>query len=201
MAGSAKAALEPSRQDLCLDNWPIRRLDLLLWDLRYRQGNLIVDPHDPIKCNAVTFTEQLYDRTIAKFDVIYEKSDIRSTGLMYFKNGLLSRVSEPAFIEACSNGTWNSRQFFVDGKRHRLDGPAVLNYHDDTGPSEAWYVDDDLLLYFERYANSHDFMTYIEKHIYYAAHVLQIGVHNGWLSPDKAQAIRLSLELNDRNYC
>ena len=51
-----------------------------------------------------------------------------------------SEVVSKIVIETYTDGSTKFKSWYQDGKRHRLDGPAVINYDQDGSiESECWY--------------------------------------------------------------
>ena len=66
---------------------------------------------------------------------------IKGQELQWWKHGLLHRDNgKPAILNTSSN----RKEYYVDGKRHRIDGPAFV-----CDAIEAYYVND-VLLYDEK---------------------------------------------------
>jgi hypothetical protein len=59
---------------------------------------------------------------------------------MYYKNNVLHRVGKPAIERG--DGTW---EYYFEGKKHRIDGPAISSVYDDEGfyVEGAYYWDID----------------------------------------------------------
>jgi len=69
----------------------------------------------------------------------------------YNDDGEISRVGAPAIVRYETNGLSKSEEWFVDGKQHRLDGPAVIFYYtreDNTAmhiiKQETWYINGEI---------------------------------------------------------
>ena len=56
-------------------------------------------------------------------------------------DGKRHRLDGPAWVRYHDNGQVESEEWLVDGKRHRLDGPAYVEYHaNGQVAGEYWYV-------------------------------------------------------------
>jgi len=63
----------------------------------------------------------------------------------YFLNGERHRTDGPAYISYHKNGQISYEAYFLNGKRHRTDGPAYIGYHENGQVySEAYWINDDI---------------------------------------------------------
>jgi hypothetical protein len=62
---------------------------------------------------------------------IYNAGSYRNSKLYYNIKGYYSNVSGPAIIDSC-------KEWFVDGKRHRVGGPAIEYFNGE----KIWYQND-----------------------------------------------------------
>ena len=49
---------------------------------------------------------------------------------LYYLNEKRHRIDGPAFIKYDTNGNIQIEKYYINGKKHRIDGPAFIKYHD-----------------------------------------------------------------------
>ena len=73
----------------------------------------------------------------------YNSGEIESK--QWWINGKLHREEGPAFIEYSKSGEIEYVAWWLNGKRHRTDGPAMLKYYESGEiQHEEWYLNDEL---------------------------------------------------------
>jgi len=64
-----------------------------------------------------------------------KKNSYRENGQIryeiYHLNGKLHRTDGPAYIDYYENGQAYREEYFLSGERHRTDGPAYIGYHEN----------------------------------------------------------------------
>jgi len=75
--------------------------------------------------------------------------------IIYYKNGLVeckeywingnrNRLDGPAFIRYDYNGSIEYVEYWFNGKTHRLNGPARIYYNNNCKLTEYYYIDNEL---------------------------------------------------------
>ena len=135
-------------QDLKKARWYLERL---IQDLEKQHVKEItysnVDNSDQLKNKKIQKTKSESRFDDLKVDdnpptKIIRRPDDGSKSKEWYQDGKLHRLNGPAIIDYYEDGSIQSESWYQDGKRHRLDGPAyIIYYQDGSIQSESWYQD------------------------------------------------------------
>ena len=74
---------------------------------------------------------------------LYNEVVINDDSILYFLNGKFHRIGGPAVIRYYNDGPVCYKEYYLNGKLHRIDGPAVIGYNDnDSLGLEEYYIND-----------------------------------------------------------
>lgn len=97
------------------------------------------------------FTVKIYNKDdqeiimdAASFEVAKENltSNAQLWQIQYLKNDKIHKDDGPAEVWFDYEGHVSSEAWYVDGKRSRTKGPAVIGYEDGVISDEDWYLED-----------------------------------------------------------
>ncbi len=75
-----------------------------------------------------TFKIVKYDSTKYGIAIVYYDADRKIKEKVYMVNGKRHRLNGPAYLTYDQNGTLRGEIYFRDGVFHREDGPAIIAY-------------------------------------------------------------------------
>lgn len=72
------------------------------------------------------------------FKVLFSNDNIKYEE--YFLNGKYHRIDGPANIHWLNNGQKDIEEYYINGRLHREDGPSIIWYHNGRKLHELYYL-------------------------------------------------------------
>jgi hypothetical protein len=120
-------------------------IGLVLVFYKLKQGNNIIQIYegvDLVILKSLSFDdrEQLKSLEILRGTELFTRAvEDKKQRVIYTVDGKLHKIGGPAIIDYSLNGRVLSEFYFVNGLRHRVEGPAMVSYFENGRPSEVAY--------------------------------------------------------------
>lgn len=127
---------------------------MYIYQLQYKDG---YDEVKLVEYRPIKFTQFkhkiLHSTHIPAMKIFWNKNLIEER---WYLNGLIHRKNEPALTFYDINQTIKFHHYVHHGKKHRIDGPAVITY--DIHKEKSWFLNG-INYSFNEWLNSNDYIS------------------------------------------